>query len=81
MSQGYPLNTKLIFPMKKITISLTDQQYPELQALINRTHQTDLENETFSGYGIHLNHTPMDSWLEFHSNGKTDLGEVSWGIE
>ncbi|MBT0810139.1 hypothetical protein KIH41_02440 [Litoribacter ruber] len=67
--------------MKKIIIGLTDKQYEELESLINRTHQTDLENETLSGYALHLNHTPIDSWLEFESNGITDLGPVNWEIE
>ena len=66
--------------MKKITIELTEEQYKELQALITQANQTDLQNETFSGFGIHLNYCQIDSWLEFHYNGKKDLGVVDWKI-
>ena len=69
--------------MKKITIELTEEQYAKMINYLQKGTALNLDNETFSGYGLHLNCVEggIASWLEVEMNGSLNLGDVNWNIE
>ena len=69
--------------MKKITIELTEEQYAKMTEHLQKGLALNVDNETFSGYGLHLNCVDggFASWLEVESNCILNLGEVNWKIE
>ncbi|WP_224485402.1 hypothetical protein [Robertkochia aurantiaca] len=67
--------------MKKLCITLSDEQYEAYENHIKRGSKINLEEETFSGFGIILNHCELGAWLEVDMYGKLDLGDVEWSIE
>jgi hypothetical protein len=67
--------------MKKIIIELTDEQYEKMTAHQKRGAELNGEGVTLSGFGIRLNCTEIEDWLEIEMNGVLNLGEVNWKIE
>ncbi len=67
--------------MKKIIIELTEKQHAEMIEYIAKGNTLNLDNETFSGYGINLNTCELGDWLEIDFNGVLNLGDVTWKIE
>lgn len=67
--------------MKKIIIELTDKQHAEMMKYIEKGHALNLNNETFSGYGINLNTCELGDWLEIDFYGVLNIGDVNWKIE
>lgn len=69
--------------MKKITIELTKEQHTKMKNHLQKGLASNLENETFSGYGLNLKCVDggLASWLEEESNGTLNLGDVNWKIE
>ncbi|MEJ1222792.1 hypothetical protein [Sediminicola sp. 1XM1-17] len=68
--------------MKKIVISISDEQYEKMDAHIKKGSALNLNNETFSGYGLILNNAEGGfSWLEVDMYTNLDLGDVNWSIE
>lgn len=67
--------------MKKLCISLTDEQHEKLMAKLKNEHATNLDEETLSGFSIILEEAfPGVSWLTVDMNGTLDLGDVTWKI-
>lgn len=67
--------------MKKLEITLTDEQYEKLSQKISNSAKINLQEETFSGFEISLCVTEGNiSWLELKMGGITNLGEVDWAI-
>jgi hypothetical protein len=68
--------------MRKIIIELTDEQHAKMMEHIQKGAKLNLDNETLSGYSIHLNCIfPGLSYLEVIMNGDLYLGDVDWKIE
>jgi hypothetical protein len=68
--------------MKKLIIELTEEQHTEMMEHIQKEAQLNLDNETLSGYSIHLNCIfPGLSCLELKMNSDLYLGDVDWKIE
>ena len=69
--------------MKKIIIELTDDQHQKMMEHLSKGTSLNVENETFSGFGLNLNCVEggISSWLEVEMNGILDLGEVDWKME
>jgi hypothetical protein len=74
---------KKILNMKKITIELTEEQYAKMTNYLQKGTALNVDNDTFSGYGLHLNCVEggIASWLEVEMNGSLNLGDVNWNIE
>jgi hypothetical protein len=67
--------------MKKLEISLTDEQYEKLSNSIRHGAEINLQEETFSGFTISLCVTEANiSWLELEMGNVIKLGEVDWDI-
>lgn len=67
--------------MRKIEIALTDEQYLKLTNEIKRRAETNLQEETFSGFDIVLSVIEGNiSWLKLEMGTMTPLGEVDWKI-
>ncbi|RTY86921.1 hypothetical protein [Flavobacterium sp. RSP15] len=69
--------------MKKITIEITEEQYVKMTNHLQKGLALNVDNETFSGYGLNLKCVDggLASWLEVESNGTLNLGDVNWKIE
>jgi hypothetical protein len=72
-----------ILNMKKITIELTEEQYANMTNHLQKGTALNIDNETFSGYSLHLKCLDggIVSWLEVEMNGNLNLGDVNWNIE
>lgn len=68
--------------MKKIVIEISDDQHQKMMDYLQKGTKLNIDHETFSGYGLHLNCVDggFSSWLEVEMNGKLDLGDVDWEI-
>lgn len=69
--------------MKNITIEITEEQYAKMKNHLQKGLALNVENETFSGYGLNLQCVDggLASWFEVESNGILNLGDVNWKIE
>lgn len=67
--------------MKRIVIELSDKQHSLMIEHIEKGHKFNLDNETFSGFGINLNTCELGDWLEIDFNGVINVGDVNWKIE
>ncbi|MBX9886557.1 MAG: hypothetical protein K2Y30_01320 [Flavobacteriaceae bacterium] len=69
--------------IKKITIELTEEQYAKMTNHLQKGTALNVDNDTFSGYSLHLNCVDggIASWLELEMNGSLNLGDVNWNIE
>lgn len=67
--------------MKRIIIELTEEQHKKMLEFIEKGHKLNLENETFSGYGINSNVCEYGDWLEVDFNEVLNVGDVNWKIE
>lgn len=67
--------------MRKLEISLTEEQYQHIQEEIKYYNRTHLPEGVFGGYELCLNVAVPDSFgssLEIRTNNSIDLGEVEW---
>lgn len=67
--------------MKKIVIELSDEQHAKMIEHLQKGHKMNVEEETFSGFGINLSWTEVESWLEIDMYSVINLGDVNWKIE
>ncbi len=69
--------------MRKLEITLTEDQYQHIIAERNYGNRTNLEEETFGGYELCLHIGSPDvlpATLEMKMINTIDLGEVEWKI-
>ncbi|MBZ9631237.1 hypothetical protein LB465_10650 [Salegentibacter sp. LM13S] len=66
--------------MRKLEITLTEEQYQYIQEEIKYGGRTILEEETLGGYEItlHVGVPNIYTYLEMNYINKIDLGEVEW---
>lgn len=65
--------------MKKIEITLTNEQYDLIQKEIKTGAKLNLNHETFSGFQMIItDFIPGISNLEIQVYNKVDIGEVNW---
>lgn len=67
--------------MKKLEISLTEDQYQHIQEEIKYQNRTHLSEGVFAGYELCLSIGVPDVFpagLEIKTNKSVDLGEVEW---
>jgi hypothetical protein len=67
--------------MRKLEISLTEEQYQYIQEEIKYSNRLHLSEGVFGGYEICLNIGVPDVFgahLELRTNDSIDLGEVKW---
>lgn len=76
-------NKTKILKMKKISIELTEEQFAKMTNHLQKGTALNVDNDTFSGYGLHLNCVDggVASWLEVEMNGSLNLGDVNWNIK
>ena len=67
--------------MKRIIIELSDDQHAKMVEHLQKGHKTNVDEETFSGFGINLSCTEVEDWLEIDMYGVINLGDVKWKIE
>lgn len=68
--------------MRKLEITLSDEQYEHIQQEIKYGGRTMLEEETFGGFEItlHVGVPKIYTYLEMNYINKIDLGEVEWSF-
>ena len=69
--------------MRKLEITLTEEQYQHIIAERSYGNRTNLEEETFGGYELCLHIGSPDVFpatLEMKMINTIDLGEVEWKI-
>ena len=69
--------------MRKLEITLTEEQYQHIIAERSYGNRINLEEETFGGYELCLHVGSPDVFpatLEMKMINKIDLGEVEWKI-
>ncbi|SFF95402.1 hypothetical protein SAMN04488033_11642 [Salegentibacter agarivorans] len=68
--------------MRKLEITLTEEQYQHIQEEIKYGGRTILEEETLGGYEItlHVGVPNIYTYLELNYINKIDLGEVEWSF-
>ena len=68
--------------MRKLEISLTEEQYQHIKEEINYGGRTILEEETFGGYAftLHVGVPNIYTWLQLKYINDIDLGEVQWKL-
>ncbi|MBZ9631602.1 hypothetical protein APR41_05270 [Salegentibacter salinarum] len=68
--------------MRKLEITLTEEQYQHIQEEIKYGGRTMLEEETFGGYEItlHVGVPNIYTYIEMSYINKIDLGEVEWSF-
>jgi|TARA_R100000501_G_C2598744_1_gene96493 hypothetical protein len=68
--------------MRKLEITLTEEQYQHIQAEIKYGGRKMLEEETMGGYEItlHVGVPNIYTYLELNYINKIDLGEVEWSF-
>ncbi|SOC81598.1 hypothetical protein SAMN06296241_3179 [Salinimicrobium sediminis] len=67
--------------MRKLEITLTEEQYLHIQEEIKYYSRTHLSEGVFGGYELCLNVSVPNSFgsiLEMKTNNTIDLGEVDW---
>jgi hypothetical protein len=66
--------------MRKLEITLSEEQYEHIQQEINYGGRTMLEEETFGGFEVtlHVGVPNIYTYLEMNYINKIDLGEVKW---
>ncbi|MDX1328132.1 MAG: hypothetical protein R3299_10560 [Arenibacter sp.] len=65
--------------MKKIEITLSDDQYLKIKNEIEKCSKLNVEEATLSGFRfIVSNYFPGMSGLEFEMHEKLDIGDVDW---
>ena len=67
--------------MRKLEISLSEEQYQHIQEEIKYAYRTHLSEGVFGGYELCLNVSVPDTFgstLEINTNNPIDLGEVKW---
>ena len=68
--------------MRKLEISLSEEQYQHIQEEIKYGGRTLLEEETFGGFDItiHVGVPNIYTYLEMNYINQIDLGEVQWKL-
>jgi hypothetical protein len=67
--------------MRKLEISITEEQYEHIQEEIKYSNRLHLSEDVFGGYEICLSVGVPDVFgahLELRTNATIDLGEVEW---
>ncbi|WP_194851167.1 hypothetical protein [Nonlabens antarcticus] len=65
--------------MKKIEISLTDEQYATIKNEIERCSKLNMEETVMTGSSFTVRDAFAGfSWMEFEMHKKIDLGDVNW---
>ena len=67
--------------MRKLEITLTEEQYQHIQEEIKYYNRTQLSEGVFGGYELRLNVSVPNTFgsnLEMRTNKTIDLGEVDW---
>ena len=70
--------------MRKLEITLTEEQYQHIIAEHSYGNRTNLEEETFGGYELCLHVASPEVFpatLEMKMINNIDLGEVKWKIQ
>lgn len=70
--------------MRKLEISLSEEQYQHIQEEIKYYSRTQLSEGVFGGYGLCLNVGVPDVFgaqLEMQTNNTIDLGEVGFQLK
>ena len=68
--------------MRKLEITLNEEQYQHIQESIKYGGRTMLEEETHGGYEItlHVGVPNIYTYLELNYINRIDLGEVEWSF-
>jgi hypothetical protein len=68
---------------KQLIIELSNEQAELISKYLGRQFESDLAEETFSGYSIILSSALGISWLdlEFDDSKKISIGDVYWKID
>lgn len=69
--------------MRRLEITLTEEQYQHIMAERSYGNRTNLEEETFGGYELCLHISSPDVFpatLEMKMINTIDVGEVEWTI-
>ncbi|SCY41028.1 hypothetical protein SAMN05192588_2733 [Nonlabens sp. Hel1_33_55] len=65
--------------MKKIEITLSDEQYATIKNEIEQCSMINVEEAVMTGFSFTVsNGFAGFSWMEFEMHKKIDLGDVSW---
>ena len=67
--------------MKRIIIEISDDQHDKMVEYLQKGHKMNVDEETFSGFGINLSCSELGDWLEVDMYGVINLGDVNWEIE
>ncbi|PRX38763.1 hypothetical protein [Salegentibacter salegens] len=69
--------------MRKLEITLSEEQYQHIQEEINYGGRTMLEEETLGGFDLtlHVGVPNIYTYLEMNYINKIDLGEVEWSFK
>ncbi|WP_026837363.1 hypothetical protein [Gillisia sp. JM1] len=70
--------------MRKLEISLTEEQYQHMQEEIKYSNRVHLSEGVFGGYELCLSvgiPNVFPATLEMKTNKSTELGEVKWKIQ
>ena len=67
--------------MKKIEITLSDQQYLRIKNEIENCSKINMDEATLTGFRFTVSeYFPGISSLEFEMHNKIDLGDINWKI-